>query len=329
MPDVNKLATKADLKELYQRILPYLNRQEVLANADYLAKIGENEYGEATYNGHLLTIPNADIIDRANVYSTTEKIVGCWTDGRPIYQKTLAQTQIGSTSTDWTRVTIPHGISNFYVKSYFKVVSACVHISQPGVATWVTSAIGYIPAHNFSENKEIGFWADDTNVYLEGVRPGSWTDTSRATYIYVTIQYCKTSDASNSYNYAGENDYSTNEKIVGTWIDGKPLYQKTYQVALPTVSTMGTWASNSVALGVSADTVFVKDGFLIHPTSKSRVSYGTVVKTTSSYDYGAWSVVIRPNESSSNKNTMEIRSNNYDWSGATAYVTLQYTKTTD
>lgn len=27
------------------------------------------------------------------------------------------------------------------------------------------------------------------------------------------------------------NDYSTNEKVVGTWIDGKPLYQKTYEVA--------------------------------------------------------------------------------------------------
>lgn len=247
MPETSKLATKADLQEMYQRILPYLNRQEALANANYLAKIGETEYGEATYNGHLLTIPNADIIDRSNVYSTTEKIVGCWTDGRPIYQKTLAQTQIGSTSTDWTRITIPHGISNLYMKSYFKVVSACVHMSQPGTATWITDAIGYIPANNFSENKEIGFWIDDTNVNFEGIRPASWVDDSRTTYLYVTIQYCKTSDAANSYNYAGENDYSTSEKIVGTWIDGSTLYQKT--IVDTTGSTNNT--EKNISTGIS------------------------------------------------------------------------------
>jgi len=29
-------------------------------------------------------------------------------------------------------------------------------------------------------------------------------------------------------NGAGGNDYSTDEKVIGSWIDGKPLYQKTF-----------------------------------------------------------------------------------------------------
>jgi hypothetical protein len=53
--------------------------------------------------------------------------------------------------------------------------------------------------------------------------------------IYVTLEYTKTTDAENSgvnlmpYSFVqnASNNYSTEEQIVGRWIDGKPLYQKT------------------------------------------------------------------------------------------------------
>ena len=44
---------------------------------------------------------------------------------------------------------------------------------------------------------------------------------------YTFIQYTKTTDAPNSCIIGLDTDYSTTEKIVGTWIDGKPIYQKT------------------------------------------------------------------------------------------------------
>ena len=57
----------------------------------------------------------------------------------------------------------------------------------------------------------------------------------------------KTTDAANSFNYGDPNEYSTTEKIVGSWIDGKPLYQKTISCgALPnnTITRLSHGISN-------------------------------------------------------------------------------------
>ena len=48
---------------------------------------------------------------------------------------------------------------------------------------------------------------------------------------YVTIQYTKTTDTAISIGEATE--YSTEEKVVGTWIDGKPVYEITLTGATP------------------------------------------------------------------------------------------------
>ena len=58
--------------------------------------------------------------------------------------------------------------------------------------------------------------------------------------MHVTLKYTKTTDSANSYNYANENDYSTSEKIIGTWIDGKTLYQRTYSGDCPTTANVIT-----------------------------------------------------------------------------------------
>ena len=41
------------------------------------------------------------------------------------------------------------------------------------------------------------------------------------------------------------NDYSTDEQIIGTWIDGKPLYQKTFEV-----NSLGS-GTKTIAHGIS------------------------------------------------------------------------------
>ena len=48
-------------------------------------------------------------------YSTTEKVVGKWTDNKPVYRKVVVYAPtsvIGATGTT-TEINIPHGISNF------------------------------------------------------------------------------------------------------------------------------------------------------------------------------------------------------------------------
>ena len=41
-----------------------------------------------------------------------------------------------------------------------------------------------------------------------------------------------------------ENNYSTDEQVVGTWIDNKPIYQKTIQTNMPTTTTSTNYAHN-------------------------------------------------------------------------------------
>lgn len=153
---------------------------------------------------------------RSDIYSTTEKVVGCWHDGRPIYQKTV---NFGSGANATTK-SVAHGISSLKEVVDFKVVG-----NEPG-AFWML---------NYQDPSiEIHSWVDATNINVQ-----STLNDSGSSY-YVTLWYTKTTDAANSYNYSDENDYSTSEKLIGKWTDGSNLYQRTFTGTFPSsVSTGG------------------------------------------------------------------------------------------
>lgn len=102
--------------------------------------------------------------------------------------------------------------------------------------------------------------------------------------------------------------YSTEEQVVGEWIDGKPLYQKTWSV----VKTVSSGASTTLFTLSGVDTSIMVSSFMIEnnnkfmlPDSNCRIkidSSGNVIANTSSGS---------------------------SFSNATWYITLQYTKTTD
>ena len=141
--------------------------------------------------------------DKANLYSTTEKVVGCWTDGRPVYQKA---------------VELGYGPAKGATKSYnLNVSNPMVYVSCRVWYDWGTGTQGNTPSPNAH------VWLDNSNLYISSLNDTPFD----ACPFHVILQYTKTTDVANSFNYASENDYSTTEKIVGTWIDGKPLYQKT------------------------------------------------------------------------------------------------------
>lgn len=76
--DDKTILSKADLKEYHNRILPYLG-------------------------GNLMMSTN-----NSDYYSTDEKVVGVWIDGKPLYQKTVACGTLPSNNVSSTA----HGISN-------------------------------------------------------------------------------------------------------------------------------------------------------------------------------------------------------------------------
>lgn len=107
------------------------------------------------------------------------------------------------------------------------------------------------------------------------------------------------------------NDFSTTEKVIGTWINGKPLYRKTVTFT-PTNTNQNDYAHNIS----NVNRIWVDDGdsFLAINDISLPVNYSRGT------DY-LYTHANRDNV------TMKISANG--WLNYPAYVTLKYTKTTD
>lgn len=183
-----KVITEQRLSEFYTQILPYLGGMpEALANK----------------------------FDKANLYSTDEKIVGCWIDGKPLYQRVLVETNITAT-----------GSTEFYLSDANKIANCGNY--------FIVSALGYSSDWSGCGEAMGNDYATPINQYMFVITAYSPTNgrcwllrgANGWSNVIIVIRYTKTTDQPNSFNIGSDTDYSTSEKIVGTWIDGKPLYQK-------------------------------------------------------------------------------------------------------
>lgn len=126
-------------------------------------------------NGLMLAADKAKLDNLyANIYSTTEQIVGTWTDGRPIYRKVIEYTGTMSATTS-----VPHGITNLdFMIGYsgYLVAAGSVRslpaIYPPNMATYGASL--YLIRSDVIE-----------------FALGSWV-VSNATKLMVAIDYLKT-----------------------------------------------------------------------------------------------------------------------------------------
>lgn len=114
----------------------------------------------------------------------------------------------------------------------------------------------------------------------------------------------------NNTNYIQPNMYSEEEKIVGSWINGKPLYQKTIQFDKSLLTNTGWhWLNHGIE---NIDMVYIKEGYVIGangsvcmPVYPSTVNIGSIVNATQ--------IGIHTNEANTKATSL----------------TIQYTKTTD
>ena len=106
-------------------------------------------------------------------------------------------------------------------------------------------------------------------------------------------------------------NYSTTEKVIGTWIDGKPIYQKTIDCGSLPNTTIKTIAHN-----ISNIDSFVKiEGIAQNGSNGAPIPFTAIVQTDQLAVYV-------------NATNISIVSGK-DRSSYNAYITLQYTKTTD
>lgn len=170
------------------------------------------------------------------IYSTEEREIGVWVDGKPLYQKTLV---VDGQDILSGNTTIDHNISNIDTT-----------VSIDGFVNMNWSGNGGEPlfsnaldGSNFSptwgitvkdlDNTTITFTIG-SNRYAQGIAN-----------VVITLRYTKTTDIPGSGTWTPDgayaHHYSTDEKVVGTWIDGSTLYEKTYDLGQDVTIKYNEW----------------------------------------------------------------------------------------
>lgn len=243
------------------------------------------------------SLPVMGTFSKGDLYSTSEKIIGCWTDGRPLYQKTIS-------------FTIP-------ARNVEKKIWSTSNISLKSSEAYLTLDGNNIPypffgttASGYSLNISEYIFGRSDGIYVNNNCTTSVVDGCTA---YATIRYTKTTDSTNSYNYASENDYSTSEKIIGTWIDGKTLYQKTINFGTGPNATTKT-----VNHGISGLNKVVGISSIADMGSGS--SYLSIQVDGTFYNADSTNMYI-----TCDKTNITVITT-YDATNVSIYVTLKYTK---
>lgn len=221
-------------------------------------------------------------------YDTNEREVGCWVDGKPLYQKTYSGLSISCPS---------QGVWYSTGQNYGDIenIVFCEIIDQYGQR--ISGSAGYMS----QTPKPIAL-----NLALD----------NRVVKAF-TLQYTKTTDTAGSGQFAPTglptHHYSTNEQIVGTWIDGKPIYEITLN---PTVAV----GSNTVAHGIAN----LKECISIK--GKCKFDNGSDVLPLPYVSTNIYYMIALGNVNATN---YLIDVGSYFGSIQDCYVTIQYTKTTD
>lgn len=189
--------TAQNFKDFYGQIRPYLN-------------------------GQVPTFANQ--FSRSDLYSTDEKIIGSWTDGKPLYQRTYHLTNITVPATHASTEIVIANNTSYDIN----VVNSYGFVSS----SWEYDGTRYLPVVSTALNGDI-YWAAfvfQSSLAGNAKRPVTFflqNITGAPTSIDsvdITLQYTKPSDS--AIKVGTGTDYSTEEQIIGSWIDGKPLYQK-------------------------------------------------------------------------------------------------------
>ncbi len=221
------------------------------------------------------------------IYSDTERVIGVWRDNKPLYQKS------------WRFIsTIP--------------ISA---------NTWTSLGISGADIENLVARETLDDSGRSNSPVYCGVRNGdvSIYSTIGTDIQTVTLWYTKTTDVAGSGNWntngVPTHHYSTSEQVVGTWIDGKPLYETTFSF------TIGSAHSTVYQTGiVSIDRIVNQQGQV------DRGDGWFMNVNFARWDTSASDLIGAMMNKDGRAN---IFVNDSFYYGLTVYMTVQYTKTTD
>lgn len=152
------------------------------------------------------------------IYSLEEREVGVFENGKPLYQRTINGTSHSSGSES----------INIQILNVDKMVLL-------DGALYCGNSVTLPLQYQDGINLFTGYFYDD---HIELWNSGNITLSKP---FAITIQYTKTTDTAGSGTYTPSKalavHYSTTEQVIGTWIDGKPLYEITFSQTLNNIAS--------------------------------------------------------------------------------------------
>ena len=148
------------------------------------------------------------------IYSTDEREIGVWVDGKPLYERTY----IGGTIPASSNLDISIDTTN--VDEIF-ISKAITYSSTQGYSLILNDVIPTYSAHS----KRIYINKNASKIVIDNGDTDNFYDRT-----YVTVIYTKTTDAAGSGTWTPQGvpavHYSTDEQVIGTYL-GDTLCQKT------------------------------------------------------------------------------------------------------
>lgn len=247
-----------------------------------------------------ITDDEQEVVEGGTIYSEEEQVIGLWTDNKPLYQKTLIITSAsiaGNTTIDITQQLSSLNIESLVATESFITCTSAGHV------------------YKYSDESVARVSIEDDTSYGLTLTISSGTITNVT--IDVTLKYTKSTDApidvtiGKSTMYIASSDcYSTEEKEVGCWTDGKPLYQRTLVI----------------------DNVTQTQNTTVDLATLSDIDHIQVIGATGLESGIVYAIPEFSDRIQFNVSTGKLQSTvpaNAGWSNATLTITIQYTKTTD
>ena len=291
----------------------------ILNGVEYLSGGGSNyveltkaEYDQLTEarktDGTLYFITDvnndSDIKISPIIYSTEERRIGVWIDGKPLYEQSFRF----DNTVNWTNgLLLDTGLTNidtiFVHEAFFNDANQTSFSSLMYRQPTGGALIG-LNASTSEKGKLI-------------LTVSSTFTANNSRYIIARVRYTKTTDTAGSENYSPlgipTSHYSIVEQVVGTWIDGRPIYQKTVNInGLPA-------STKDVPHNISDfDFGWVVNGYAQNPSDSTKITFNFPTTYTGA-SVEAWL----------DKNNVKIYVSTNRTTYSIAYVTIQYTKTSD
>ena len=259
-----------------------------LTYAEYLALPEPAKHNGTTY--YITDVNDDENGFQPVIYSKDEREIGVWADAKPLYQRTWT---FSSAYTINANSWVTTSISNAGIEKCIE----CVGISPSGAAWGFLGATG-----------DTGSYINILNIRQIAVEVKS-----------LTLRYTKTTDTPGSGTWTPQGvpavHYSTDEHVVGTWIDGKTVYEQT--IIGNAISDTGInvlWERTDIDTIVEYNCIFLDDTNLEY---NANYYYST----------GAYFRVFIDTQSvwTNTKGIVCQRSSNQSINGTR--LTVQYTKT--